>query len=94
MAGTGNDYIGKVSVTRSNRTCQTWSTLKPNKTKFANETEYITSTTETINTTKITRHKVRYHKVDPEFQNGSLYADLSAEAALNFCRNPSRSIAG
>lgn len=24
MAGTGNDYIGPLSVTRSNRTCDSW----------------------------------------------------------------------
>lgn len=24
IAGTGNDYIGKINITRSNRTCQNW----------------------------------------------------------------------
>lgn len=83
MAGTGNDYIGKVSVTRSNRTCQTWAS--PQK---------LTTTVKPINATKKVKRGVRYHRVDREYLNGSLYADMSAEAALNFCRNPSRSIAG
>lgn len=100
MAGTGNDYIGRVNVTRSNRTCQVWSTQNPkqNQTIVSNNT--ILGTTKTskthnaTNSSKIIARGIQKHRVDPEFLNGSLYADMSAESALNFCRNPSRSIAG
>lgn len=104
MAGTGNDYIGKVNTTRSNRTCQIWfipevqnlTETTINVTDFGNATtEFLPTTTENSgNMSKIKSRSVRHHKVDPEFLNGSLYADMSAEAAMNFCRNPSRSIAG
>lgn len=71
MAGTGNDYIGKINVTRSNRTCQPW--------VIANTTN---TTTEYV------------HETEFDLLNGTLYADMSAEAAENYCRNPSRNLAG
>ncbi|KAF5274388.1 hypothetical protein FQA39_LY07268 [Lamprigera yunnana] len=63
MAGTGNDYVGKVNVTRSNRTCNYWVEA------FTNNTY-------------------------PEYNNDTLFPDISIEDAENFCRNPSRTIAG
>lgn len=72
MAGTGNDYIGTMSVTRSNRTCSLWVkplSLRPSKIK-------------------------PIHPIDPKYQNDTLYAEQSARAANNYCRDPSRSIGG
>lgn len=94
MAGTGNDYIGKVNVTRSNRTCQRW--FVPPKLPI-NITELTNGTTVTPNNTNVAARNaddVQYHQVDSEYLNGSLYADMSVELASNFCRNPSRTIAG
>lgn len=88
MAGTGNDYIGKVNVTRSNRTCQVWLTPVKNITKIK------ASKNSTVNSPSVVTRNIRYHHVDTKLLDGSLYADMSAEAALNYCRNPSRSIAG
>ncbi|KAJ8925711.1 hypothetical protein NQ315_009558 [Exocentrus adspersus] len=65
MAGTGNDYIGSLTVTRSNRTCDSWI--------FSN---------------------ISLHARYKQLWNNSLFADLSAEAANTFCRNPSRDISG
>lgn len=69
MAGTGNDYIGKVNTTRTNRTCRPW---------------FASNTSDTL----------YWHQVPEALVNNSLYADLSVETAKNFCRNPSRNIAG
>lgn len=63
MAGTGNDYIGKLNTTRSNRTCQFWNTNTP-------------------------------HPINSTYLNGTLYADQNVTLAKNFCRDPSRNIAG
>lgn len=95
MAGTGNDYIGKVNVTRSNRTCQRWyvpQKLPVNTTELANSTTTVNPNNKNV----AVRHAddVQYHHVDSEYLNGSLYAEMSAEIAANFCRNPSRTIAG
>lgn len=84
MAGTGNDYIGKVNTTRTNRTCRPWYTPKSSSDKnfsFDNET---------LNASE----PVYWHKVPRELLNNSLYADMSVEDAQNFCRNPSRNLAG
>ncbi|KAF5275199.1 hypothetical protein FQR65_LT04231 [Abscondita terminalis] len=43
MAGTGNDYVGKLNVTRSNRTCANWSeylSKNPEHSNFLNDTLY------------------------------------------------------
>ncbi|XP_069687396.1 uncharacterized protein [Periplaneta americana] len=63
MAGTGNDYIGELNVTRSNRVCQSWLMNTP-------------------------------HKVDKKYMNETLYPERSVEKARNYCRDPSRNIAG
>ncbi|KAJ8947274.1 hypothetical protein NQ318_014170 [Aromia moschata] len=65
MAGTGNDYIGTVSVTRSNKTCDVWYF-----TNYSTHAPYMKAWNET------------------------LFADLSAEKAKNYCRNPSRDLSG
>lgn len=64
MAGTGNDYIGQLNRTRSNKTCAYWTTI------LKNDTNNI------------------------HLLNDTLYPDMSSADAKNFCRNPSRSIAG
>ncbi|PSN55984.1 hypothetical protein C0J52_02152 [Blattella germanica] len=63
LAGTGNDYIGPMSITRSNRTCQLWTRNSP-------------------------------HQVNEKYKNDTLYAERSITLAKNYCRNPSRNIAG
>lgn len=64
MSGTGNDYVGKLNKTRSNRTCADW-----------------------IN--YVVNNSINY-----EYLNDTLYPDMNAQNAKNFCRNPSRTIAG
>ncbi|XP_044265654.1 uncharacterized protein LOC123011979 [Tribolium madens] len=64
MAGTGNDYVGHLSKTRSNRNCDYW---------FEN---------------------VTVHRVESQYANETLYADLSLDDVQNFCRNPSRDVGG
>lgn len=128
MAGTGNDYIGKLNVTRSNRTCQFWidNTAKKNNTNSTLKTNSATKTNLTIkrnshlkrstnvkiSTEKTTplilkgfrkrflgliskKEKVFHrHPVKKKYLNDSLYADTNALDAQNYCRNPSRDIAG
>lgn len=65
IAGTGNDFIGGVSLTRSNRTCARWD--------FTNYGANIQQR---------------------QLWNDTLFADMSASNAQNFCRNPSRDVAG
>lgn len=84
MAGTGNDYIGKVNTTRTNRTCRPWYTPKA--------ASNITSLPD--NATLNASEPFYWHKVPHELLNNSLYADMSVEDAQNFCRNPSRNLAG
>lgn len=91
MAGTGNDYIGKMNVTRSNRACQRWLVRTNN---ISNETNMNTTANLNVTLNRRNINVIQYHEVDPQFLNGSLYADMSAEVAENFCRNPSRTIAG
>nr|XP_022913815.1 uncharacterized protein LOC111424495 [Onthophagus taurus] len=49
MAGTGNDYIGKMSVTRSNRTCQHWLSPAQMRSLIENEAKAKESPPETPN---------------------------------------------
>lgn len=58
IAGTGNDYLGKWSLSRSKRQCLFWTEI-----------------------------------ADPPF-NVSSFPDPTIKDAENFCRNPSRSVAG
>ncbi|XP_043277721.1 uncharacterized protein [Venturia canescens] len=64
MAGTANDYIGKLSTTRSGRTCAKW------------------------------MNRYAIHPVNPQYLNDSLYPEGSVRNASNYCRDPSRDIAG
>lgn len=64
MAGTGNDYVGHLMITRSNRECQDWF------------------------------NAVSIHPEEKDYLNETLFADLSLQDIMNFCRNPSRDIAG
>ncbi|RZC37630.1 tyrosine-protein kinase hopscotch [Asbolus verrucosus] len=64
MAGTGNDYMGSLALTRSNRTCDSW---------FDN---------------------ITVHPLEHQFINISLFADISLDDVKNYCRNPSRDMAG
>ncbi|XP_074036621.1 tyrosine-protein kinase hopscotch isoform X2 [Leptinotarsa decemlineata] len=65
MAGTGNDFIGSLSTTRSNRTCAPW----------------------VIDTFSM-------NAVNTKIWNDTLFPDMTAIKAKNFCRNPSRNISG
>ncbi|XP_018333322.1 uncharacterized protein LOC108742562 isoform X2 [Agrilus planipennis] len=58
LAGTGNDYVGKLNITRSNRSCMAWTA-----TSFKS-------------------------------YNETLFADKKIEDAKNYCRNPTRNLAG
>ncbi|XP_031329479.1 uncharacterized protein LOC116160424 [Photinus pyralis] len=64
VAGTGNDYIGKLNKTRSRRTCRNWINALSNNGRFS------------------------------EYLNDTLFTDMTVKDADNFCRNPTRSIAG
>lgn len=89
MSGTGGDYNGKMSVTRSGRECQYWSkdVSKQAKKEASNNTK---------ETTEKNEHKSRpqIYEVDKKYLNDSLYSDGSISNANNYCRNPSRAISG
>ncbi|XP_076182068.1 uncharacterized protein LOC143154114 [Ptiloglossa arizonensis] len=124
MAGTANDYVGKLSETRSGRTCDDW----PIKYNLSSTTEQSTKSMFTMHTKRRTRVKPLrtgppenpypllyvsttitttpeystipvsksslFAKAKQDCFNDSLYPDGSAKSARNYCRNPSRNIAG
>lgn len=120
MAGTGNDYIGKVNTTRSNRMCQFWTAkrttnvqsttpaqglknflqnyLKPKAKIKQQKSEYeqlLAMHNISISKDNNTgRNIIFVHPVLQKYLNDSLYADLAVINAENFCRNPSRNVAG
>ncbi|KZC05361.1 Hepatocyte growth factor-like protein [Dufourea novaeangliae] len=103
MAGTANDYVGTLSETRSGRTCDYWLTdddIAPQRTE---ELEFTTVHTTSKRTQRPSQYTPKYVPVPKlksvgtvkrEHFNDSLYPDGSAKNASNYCRNPSRNIAG
>ena len=145
MAGTANDYIGTLAVTRSGRTCAPWLSdydfAKLEKAKLAKNKESritIANSTAAANATNTTAEVASQsianedrmwkrtfksknknetselkdsrlrgandkktgplikpiHPVNSEYFNDTLYPDHSARNASNYCRDPSRNIAG
>ncbi|XP_017883171.1 plasminogen-like, partial [Ceratina calcarata] len=132
MAGTANDYVGKLSKTRSGRVCDKWplsseemasklTPPKPTAPKPA-RSAFMSPTFETIHENQLQRYfygphyfafptpvehmKARSVPWKPkgiggskqisgrETFNSSMYPEGSATNASNYCRNPSRNIAG
>ncbi|XP_015601165.1 uncharacterized protein LOC107270578 isoform X2 [Cephus cinctus] len=98
MAGTANDYIGTLSVTRSGRTCAKWmSDYDLEKLKKANETttqRNDKNPTERIVQPVTSNINKPVHAVNPVYFNDSLYPERNVINASNYCRDPSRNIAG
>lgn len=117
MAGTANDYVGKLSKTRAGYECSNW-LLENDLSAKADASTVPTVTKRTrrpilktskfrpydpypllaMNTEKpeVTSKATTYvaSKLRREYLNDSLYADGSVKNATNYCRNPSRNIAG
>uniref|UniRef100_A0A6P7G073 Uncharacterized protein LOC114336079 isoform X1 n=2 Tax=Diabrotica virgifera virgifera TaxID=50390 RepID=A0A6P7G073_DIAVI len=92
MAGTGNDYSGTLNRTRSNRTCNAWvtetfldtnSSLKNSSIEFLLKKDYPELSTTPVST-----------EAQNPVWNDTLFPEGSSAKAENFCRNPSRNIAG
>ena len=54
IAGTGNDYVGKINVTRSNRTCQNW--IPARTLDISNKTVDFDETLDDTTSNKMTRN--------------------------------------
>lgn len=95
MAGTGNDYVGQLNFTRTNRTCQFWYDDTNDITSFPeNHTTASSVKLNKIKRTESVSSKFQLHTVKQEYLNDSLFGDTSKVKAENYCRNPSRDIAG
>lgn len=109
MAGTANDYMGKLIKTRSGRTCVSWPIPPPMPEESRART--IRSAMEGPRELRPYYHLLQRSPQPPkrpglpftpkligiaghEIFNDSRYPDGSALNASNYCRNPSRNIGG